>query len=173
MGRDFYLIAKILSLYGKDGFVKIASYSDFPERFFDLKFVFVDFFGEKRKIQVESVQKFKGSFVLKFQNFDSEKDSEFLLGKEVFVDSENLVKLPQDTYFIHDLIGARVFQGTVLLGTIIEVLSVPANDIYVIAGSDDEEILIPAVAAYIESFDKINKVLMLKQGIDFFGEYED
>lgn len=173
MGRDFYLIAKILSLHGKDGFVKIASYSDFPERFFDLKFVFVDFFGEKRKIRVESVLKLKDSFAVKFENFGNSKDCEFLLGKEVFVDSENLVKLPADTFFVHDLIGSRVFQGTVLLGTITDVLSVPANDIYVVAGKDNEEILIPAVAEYIESFDNVNKVMMLKQGIDFFGEYED
>lgn len=173
MGRDFYLIAKILSFHGKDGFVKIASYSDFPERFFDLKYVFVDFFGEKRKIRVENVKKFKNSFIVKFENFNDEKDCGFLLGKEVFVDSENLVKLPEWVYFIHDLIGSKVLQGTVLLGTITEVVSVPANDIYVVTSPENEEILIPAVADYIQSFDNVNKVLMLKQDIDFIGEYED
>jgi 16S rRNA processing protein RimM len=173
LGRDFYLIAKILSVYGKDGFVKITSYSDFPERFFDLKFVFVDFFGEKRKIRVENIHKLKNSFVMKLENFNTQKDCGFLVGKDVFVDSENLIKLPENTFFIHDLIGSRVFQGTVLLGTLSEVFSVPSNDVYVITGTDEKEILIPAAAAYIESFDSGNKILKLKQDIDFIGEYED
>lgn len=173
MGRDFYLIAKVVALYGNDGFVKIASFSDFPERFFDLKFVFIDFFGDKRKIRVELVKKLKDSFVVKLENFNNGKECELLVGKEIFVDSENLVKLPEYTFFIHDLIGSAVFQGDVLLGRISDVYSVPANDIYVVQGENGEELLIPAVAGYIQSFDKENKVLRLTQDIDFFGEYED
>jgi len=167
------LIAKIISVYGSNGFVKITSYSDFPERFFDLKFVFADFFGEKRKIRVEEVKKLKNFFVLKLENFNTEDDCGFLVGKELFVDDDNLVKLPVNTYFIHDLIGSSVFQGNLLLGIITDVLSAPANDLYVVNSPDGEEILIPAVAEYIEMFDKDNKKLMLKQDIDFIGEYED
>lgn len=173
MGSDFYLIGNILAPFGEDGSVKITSYSDFPERFFSMKFAFIDFFGQKKKINISNVKRYKNSIVIKFENFNNEVECRFLIGKDIFVDSENLFVLPENTYFIHDLIGSKVFQGEILLGNIKDVFSAPANDVYIIQDVNGEEILIPAVAEYIVSFDKENKVMKLKQGVDFIGEYED
>jgi 16S rRNA processing protein RimM len=170
---DYFLIAKIIQAFGKNGFVKISSYSDFPQRFFNLKNVYVDFEGDKKKFFVENVTRQKNFFALKFKNFDSDKDVEVLSGKEIFVDDENLVKLPNDFFFIHDLIGSKVFKNDEQIGEITDVINLPANDVYVIRDKEQKEILIPAVLEFIESFDPQKKVMILKPGSDFYEQDED
>ncbi len=168
---DYFLIAKIVSVVGKEGLVKINSFSDFPERFFRLEKVYIDFFDDMKEFFVEGVKKEKNSFFIKFRNFDSEYDSAVLVGKEIFVDSENAVKLPDDQFFIHDLIGSAVYRNGSLFGIIKDVLSYPANDVYVIE-SEGREILIPAAKDFIESFDADKKMLILKPGEDFYEDDE-
>ncbi len=170
--NEFFLIAKIISAYGKEGFVKILSYSDFPERFFNLKQVYIDFFDDKKEFLVEKILQQNDSFLLKFKNFDSASDVEILCGKELFVDKKNLIKLPENYYFIHDLIGSKVFRNNAELGIIKDVLSYPANDVYVIE-SLGKEILIPAALEFIESFDPERKILVLKPGDELYEDDED
>jgi 16S rRNA processing protein RimM len=170
---DFYLIATVTSVSGKKGAVKITSHSDYPERFFYLSKVYIDFFGEKKLFFVEKVKKQKDLFTLKFRNFDSEHDSAILVGKEIFVDNENLVRLPDNHYFIHDLIGSRVIKDDKELGVIKDVLQYPANDVYVIEDSMCKEILLPAIFRFIESFDKVKKILKLKPGEELYEDDEN
>ena len=169
---DFYLIATVTSVSGKNGAVKIISYSDYPERFFYLSKVYIDFFGEKKLFFVEKVKQNKNIFTLKFKNFDSEQDSEILVGKEIFVDEENLVRLPDNHFFIHDLIGSRVIKDDKELGVIKEVYQYPANDVYVIEDAVGKEILLPAILKFIEFFDNAKKILKLKSGEDLYEDDE-
>jgi len=157
---EFFLIAKIQSAFNKEGFVRILNYSDFPERFFNLQKVYVDFSGIKKEFYVEEVKKKKDFFTLKFKNFDNDNDVNVLLGKDIFIDEKDAVKLPADQYFIHDLIGSSVFRNNVLVGKIVEVLVLPANDVYVI-DAGNREILIPAVKEFIERFIPSEKKLIL------------
>ncbi len=165
---EYFLIAKIQSAYGKEGFVRIFSYSDFPERFYDLHKVYIDFFGDKKEFYIEKVEKRKDSFIIKFKNFSEENDLEVLIGKEIFVDEKGLVKLPSQQYFIHDIIDSLVFQNNTLIGKIKDVLSFPANDVYII-DSNGKEILIPAIKEFIEKFEISEKKLILKKDVDISG----
>ncbi len=157
---EFFLIAKIQSAFDKEGFVRIFSYSDFPERFFNLRKVYIDFSGIKKEFYVEEIEKKKDFFILKFKNFNNVNDIEVLLGKEIFVDENDLVKLPADHYFVHDLIGSSVFKNEILIGKISDVLQLPANDVYVV-DAEGKEILIPAVKEFIEKFVPSEKKLIL------------
>ncbi|MGE5400858.1 MAG: ribosome maturation factor RimM [Ignavibacteriales bacterium] len=170
---EYYLIAEIKAVYENDGFVYIIPYSDSPERYFQLKDVYIDIFGDKKKFSVEKVIRVKNLIAVKFRNFNSDKEVELLLGKRIFVDSEGLIKLPENTFFIHDLIESQVFRDGKLIGTLVDVLTLPANDVYVIRDTSDKELLIPAVSDYIESFDSNNKVLILKPGSELYLEEED
>jgi len=169
---DFFLIAKVVSVIGKEGFLKILSYSDFPERFYSVNKVFIDFFGEKKLFLVEKVtsRSRKSGILLKFKGFNTEKDAQVLVGKEIFVDKNNLVKLPEGYYFIHDLIGSEVFRNEKKFGVLKDVLVYPANDVYVIEDIGGNEVLIPAVKDYIEGYDPEKKILILKPGSQI---YED
>ncbi len=164
------MVARISSTADKKGFVKIYSYSDFPERFLSLKEVYIDFFDTKKKFFVEEVKELKGNFFIKFKNFNTDKDAKILLNREIFVEEINVVKLPEKVYFVHDLLGSKVYRNGKLFGKIKDVLPYPANDVYVIEDVNGEEILLPALSELIESFDSGNKVMVFKPGESF---YED
>jgi 16S rRNA processing protein RimM len=170
---EFFLIATIDSVFGKDGFVKIISHSDFPDRFYRLEQVYIDFWGEKKEFFVEKVLERKKFRALKFKNFDDERDVGVLIGKDVFVDEKNVIKLPEGTFFVHDLLGSRVYRNNREFGTLKDILRSPANDVYVIENMYGEEILIPAVRDYIEGFDSENKILIIKPGAQIYEDDEN
>jgi 16S rRNA processing protein RimM len=167
---EYYLIAKIASVDGDKGFVKLDSFSDVHDRFNKLKKVYIDFWGEKKILTVESVKEKKNKIYLKFLGFDNKISSEILIGKEIFVDTQNLHKLPKHHYYIHDLIGCEVVRNGKKFGEVTDVYNFKANDVYVIEKMNGEEILIPAIHEFIESIDISCKVLTLKPGEGF---YED
>ncbi|HSD65025.1 MAG TPA: ribosome maturation factor RimM [Ignavibacteriaceae bacterium] len=167
---EFFLIARVSSVSGTEGFVKILSYSDVPERFLSLHEVYIDFFDSKKKLLVEKVKQVKSNFYIKFTNFNSDKEVKPLLGKEIFVDEKNVIRLPENSYFIHDLLGSTVVRNNKYFGRIVDVLPYPANDVYVIENEDGEEILLPALSELIENFDAKKKMMVLKPGESF---YED
>jgi 16S rRNA processing protein RimM len=167
---EYFLIARITSVADSQGFVKIFSYSDFPERFFSLNEVYIDFFGSKKKFIVEKVKRLKKDFFIKFRNFNTESDTKVLLNKEIFVEEKDVVKLAENVFFVHDLLESRIFRNDKLFGKIVDVLSYPANDVYVIEDVNGGEILLPALSELIESFDPVRKIMILKPGESF---YED
>lgn len=171
--KEFYLVAKIVSAFGRDGFVKVSSFTDFPDHLLNLKKVYIDFFGDKKDFLVDDVKESNGSFLFKFKNFNNEKEIEILLNKEIFVDDKDLIKLPENSYFIHDLIGSRVLRNNVEIGKVKNVVSFPANDVYVVENEQGEEILIPAVHDFIEGFDPAEKLLKLKPGEKLHEDDED
>lgn len=170
---DYYLIAKIISTSGNEGFVNINLFTDFPEHLYNLKKVYIDFFNDKKEFLIERVEGSGNKYRIKFSNFTDSKDTEILIGKKVFISEDELVKLPEDHYFVHDIIGSIVLRNNVEIGTITEVLSMPANDVYIIKDKNSKEILIPAVHEYVESFDPVKKIMKLKPGEDLYENDED
>lgn len=170
---QFILIAKIVALHGSDGFVVIDSYSDYSERFYDLNTVFIEFFGNKKEFSVEEVDKIRGKFLLKFQDFYSAVDAKIFIGKKVFIDEKSSVELNADSYFIHDIVGSEVFYGKVLLGSVEDVMTLPANDVYVVICPDKRKVLIPAIKDYIKKIDPVKKRIDLVPGCDLLYDDEN
>lgn len=170
---EYYLIAKIVSASASEGFVNITLFTDFPEHLYKLDKVFIDFFDVKKEFRIEKVERIKSNFRIKFKNFDSVSDTEVLLGKEIYIEEKDLVKLPPDHFFIHDIIGSVVLRNNVEIGKVTEVLSLPANDVYLIEDNEGNELLIPAVKDYIEGFDPGKKILILKPGEELYDDDEN
>lgn len=170
---EYILIARIEQLYGKDGFVKLKLFSDFPDRFLNLKKVYIDFWGDKKKFFVEDVNDLKGKIIIKFKKFDSPRDSQVLIDREIYVDEKDAVSLPDNHYFVHDLIGSEVVAEKERIGTISEVIKGKANDVLVVLTDDKNEKLIPFVLNFIEKFDAAKKRLILNISKDFLEDDED
>ena len=58
-------------------------------------------------------------------------------------------QLPQGSIFIADLLGLPVYDGETPIGRLTDVMSTPANDVYVVKGEDGQEHLIPAVPEFV------------------------
>ncbi len=165
----YILIARIVAVYGRDGFLRLNSFSDFPDRFKKLKTVSVEFYASFKQLKVEKVKYDGQDILMKFEKFDTDKDVEVLVGKDVYIPESEIVNLPANTYFIHDLIGSRVIFKGVELGTIEDVMVLPANDVYVIR-KEGKEVLVPAVSEFIESFSAEEKLMLLSEN---FPGYDD
>ncbi|MBK7866059.1 MAG: 16S rRNA processing protein RimM [Ignavibacteriales bacterium] len=139
----YILVARIQAIYGKAGFLRLQSFSDFPDRFFKLKTVFVEFYGSFKQLKVEKVKYDGDTILLKFEKFEDEKGLEMLVGKDIYIEEKDAVKLPDNTYFVHDLIESSVFLNEKFLGVIKDVMLLPANDVYVVE-NEGKETLIPA-----------------------------
>jgi 16S rRNA processing protein RimM len=170
---SIFLIADIKSAYGSEGYVRINSYSDIPNRFSGLKQVQIDVFGDYRNFFVEEISSHKNNVILKFCNFNSAEEVNFLIGKKIYIQKGSSRELPNNFHFIHDLIGSKVFRNDKFFGYLIDVLNLPANDVYVIKDINGEEVLLPAVEDYIESFDDNEKKLILREGSEPFYDDED
>jgi len=171
--EDYFLIAEISSVFDENGFVKIKSFSDFPERFFLLDKVFINIFGDYREFIVEDVERLDNFFIIKFNNFNSDFDVEFLVGSSIFVNEKDAVRLDDDTFFIHDLIGCKVVFNEKFFGHVVDVLSLNSNDVYVLEDNNRIERLIPAISQFIELVNIAEKKITLKIDFDEFSDDEN
>jgi len=159
---EFFIVARISSIAGTKGFVKIELFTDFPERFYKLRKIFTDFFNDKKELKIQCVKKIKNSILLKFENFNSDKDVNILVGKDLFINEDELVRLPANQAYIHEIVGSIVLKNDVKIGTVADMIILKSNNVYVIEQNNGDELLIPAINDYVEKFDSIKKLLILK-----------
>ncbi len=147
---DYISAGKIVQAHGKDGWVKVVAYSRFPNRF-DL--VDVIYFDTPRGIEGKIItdSTISGNdILLKLKGVDNRESAKELVRQEILVDASDRIRLPDDIYFIDDLLGLNVSdtQGKPL-GVLTGVLEQGANEVYVIKG-DEREILIPAMGEFVK-----------------------
>ncbi|HAD20439.1 MAG: ribosome maturation factor RimM [Lachnospiraceae bacterium] len=150
---DLFQVGIITNTHGIAGEVKVFPTTDDPKRFKKLKEVILEPEKENRILHITGVKFVKNLVVLKFQEFASINDVQRLREKKLYVTRENAVKLKKNEYFIADLIGLKV-QSTDGrdLGTLTDVITTGANDVYVLQG-DGRELLVPAIRECIRAVD--------------------
>jgi len=155
---EYLQIGRISNTHGVRGEVKVIPLTDDPERFNELEWVFIDKKGSMQKHDVENVKFFKESVILKLSGINTMDEAETLKNCYVLVDRANAVKLPDDTYFICDLIGSSVYdENGKLLGTLEDIFKTGSNDVYVVKSKSGKEILIPALKSVVNGIDIENK----------------
>ena len=84
--------------------------------------------------------------ILKFKGLDDIDDVQRLRRGTLYVTRENAVRLKRNEYFIADLIGMRVEnEDGSELGTLQDVITTGANDVYDVRLADGRQLLIPAI----------------------------
>ena len=170
---EYFLIAKVEKVFGKDGYVRLESFSDYPKRFLNLKKVYFDFWGDKKAFHVEDVKDLNGKIVIKFNRFDTLRDCQVLIDREIYVDEKEKVTLPDNHFFVHDLIGSEVIVENETIGVVSDVMKSKANDVLIISNDSKKEKLIPFVLNFIEKFDAAKKKLILNISKDYLEDDED
>lgn len=153
-------IGRVVSAFGRRGEVKVLPLTDFPERFAETARVYVG--GEPAEtpsdeglaaFSVERSRPHKRAVLLKLSGVDSIGEAEKLCGKLLWVPKEEAWPLPEGHYWIHDVIGLRVFSTNGRpMGRVEEVIRTPANDVYVVRNGG-RETLIPAVKEAVQRID--------------------
>ncbi len=152
--EELFQVGIITSTHGVRGEVKVFPTTDDVKRFKRLKEVILDTGKEKINLEVEGVKFFKQMVILKFKGIDTLNDVEQYRQKSIYVTRANAVRLSKDEYFVADLIGLQVIdEENKDLGTLVDVMSTGANDVYVINLTDGRELLLPAIKQCILNVD--------------------
>ena len=129
---DNYLrVGVITTTHGVRGEVKVFPTTDDPNRYKELKMVFLDTGKEMLTLEIEGVKFFKQMVILKFKGFDNINDIEKYRGKDLLINREDAVVLEEGEYFIFDLIDSTVITDDGKeLGVLSEILTTAANEVF-------------------------------------------
>ncbi len=169
----YVTIGFIQSVLHDSPYLKVQLLTDFPDRFDQGNSVFIEFFDKNpKRFQIEESITNKHGILIKFLGFDTFDVCDILIGKYIYIPIEKVKSLPEGVYYFHDLIDSSVIIEDETVGIISDVLSLPANDVYVVKLTSGKELLIPALKEIIEDFDVAEKKLTMKVPKSYFN-YED
>lgn len=148
----------IVNTHGIHGEVKINPWCDMPEFLLDFDTYYID----NKPIRVISSRVHKSCVLSQLAGVNDVNAAMLLRNKVIFVD-KNEVALEDGQYFIADLIGLEVIDSetNTTIGKISDVLTLPANDVYVVSDSKSEY-MIPVVSEYVLDVDMVKKCVTVK-----------
>ncbi|MBR6472229.1 MAG: 16S rRNA processing protein RimM [Firmicutes bacterium] len=155
-------IAKIVNVTGIKGEVKLYNYSDYKERFEELNELIIS--GGRDgdiTLKIEKVRYQGEMVIIKFEGVNDRNQAEKLRDRDVCITEDDLRELPEDTYYLRDLIGMKVVDDGAYgeIGILKDVIQNSAQDIYVVSASGGREVLIPAVKDFIREIDAEARVI--------------
>lgn len=143
---DRLKVGVVTSVHGIKGEVKVFPTTDDSRRFKKLKQVYLDTGKELLSLEIEGVKFFKQMVILKFKGYENPDDVMKFRQKELWIDRKDAVRLSKDEYFIADLIDMEVCdEEGKLIGTLKDVISTGANDVYAVETPEGREVLFPAI----------------------------
>lgn len=155
-------IGQIVNTYGIKGFLKVVPYTDDITRFEDLKSIYIQTKNTLKTAIIEEVKYSKNLVLLKLKGIDDINQAEIYKNCYIKIDRKDAVELPEDSYFIVDLIGLNVYTDDGKeLGNIIDVYPTGANDIYVVKNEIGKQVLLPAIGDVIKNVDIENKKMIV------------
>ncbi len=163
--QKFITVGKLGKVRGVKGEIYVTPLTDFPERFVGQKEIFIDNRGQWIKFTIESAFLVSGRPVLKIKGIDNPEEAARLTNCNLAVTENQLVKLPEGTYFIFDLVGCRVFDARtgIFIGELVDVQQQPANDIYVIKKENGDEMVLAAIRQFVKDINIKEKKIIIDQ----------
>lgn len=142
--RRYLSVGYVSKPQGIKGEVKVEPLTDDMYRFDDLDEVFLKRGDRYIPVKVLGRKYIKNFVILKLEGFEDRNQAETLRGEYLWVSREQARPLPEDTYYIADIVGCCVETSDGrFLGRVTGVLHTGSNDVYVVR--DKEEVLIPAL----------------------------
>lgn len=158
---DYTKVGKIISSHGIKGEVKVYPLTDDLNRFDYLKTAYIG--EDKIQVEVERVKYHKNLAILKFKEYSDINQILSFKDYYIYVDEKGRVVLPENHFFIYDLVDCKVFDtNSELIGTLVDVLQGPSNDVYIIKDPEkNKEYLVPAVKEFIVDINILEKRIII------------
>jgi 16S rRNA processing protein RimM len=165
---SFITIARITRTRGNKGEVLVESFTDYPDRFDSLEEVWLEFEdGPPKRTKLDFTWEHKGRRILKFDGYDTIGAAQSLVGCFVQIPEGKAVRLPEGTYFDHDLIGCSIENSLgEPLGVVAHILRISGNNQLVVRNRS-KEFMIPAVGSICTqiSIEKKRIIVDLPEGL--------
>ena len=145
--KQYLEVGKVTNVHGLMGEVKVQPWADSPEFLCQFKTLYVD--EAHFPMTVQRARVHKNMVIIKFDGPTDVPSALSLRNAILYIDRSD-VDLPEGAFFLADIYGLEVQDAASgeVLGRIDDVLTLPANNVYVVKGGA-RELMIPAVPQFI------------------------
>ena len=145
--KQYLEVGKVTNVHGLMGEVKVQPWADSPEFLCQFKTLYVD--EAHFPMTVQRARVHKNMVIIKFDGPTDVPSALSLRNAVLYIDRSD-VSLPEGAFFLADIYGLEVRDAATgeVLGKIADVLTLPANNVYVVRGGA-RELMIPAVPQFI------------------------
>lgn len=150
----YMAVGMIIGPHGLRGELKVEVHSDNPARFDAGSRLWVG--DSLTEMEIITSRSHKNQILLTLSGIADRTAAEAARGEWLFIPNQDAAELEEDTYYVHDIVGAAVqTQDGRPLGMVKEVLFTDANEVYIVTPPDapDRELLLPAIADVILQVD--------------------
>jgi len=160
MKKDLFPIGRVVKPHGVKGKMKVEYFGDDLRRFVSYREIFI----EDEKGSLESYEILEASphpprLILRLKGVEKIEQTQPLIGKTILVEKEALPDLEEGEYYWADLLGMKVeTREGKRIGTVKEIFSTGAHDVYVVEGKRGE-ISLPAIGEVILDIDLAKKMM--------------
>lgn len=158
--EDLLTIGKITAVHGVKGTLKVVPLTYSLERFRQVGAAYVvSQKGTILKVSHKKIQFSKSHILMSFGEIQSADSAKEFVGGYLAVNEDQIIDLPEDTYFHFQLVGMNVVdENGVHLGVVSSILETSGHDVYEVIG-EKRKFFIPAVYDIVKDVD-IEKNIM-------------
>ena len=163
---NWFNVGKIVNTHGVRGELKIVSKTDFPEERYQVGNTLYLFLPKQKDpiaLVIKTHRNHKNFDLLTFEGYEDINQVEKFKEGLLKVPEDQLHDLEEGEYYLHEIVGCKVItnDGTEI-GTIKEVLSPGANDVWVVKGERGKEHLIPYIEDIVKDIDIENQLITIE-----------
>lgn len=164
-------VGKIVNTHGIKGEVRVQSQTENPKERYQVGSELVIEMNENEQIPVtvKSHRVHKNFDLLTFEDYPSINDVEKFKNKMLQIDEKLLPDLDEGVYYESEIVGATVFdEANNKVGTLKEILFLPANDVWVVERPNKKDLLLPFIESVILDVDTVKKEIIVHvlEGLD-------
>ena len=160
------LVGKINGFFGLQGWVKVFSYTSPRSNILNYSPWSIKSEDIFQEIDVIKGREQSKTIVAHIKGIDNREDSQKFIGKDVYIDKEQLPELKEGEYYWHELIGFKAInKNQENLGVVDYFVETGANDVLVVRGK--KEHWIPYIEPFLISIDSQNKEILVEWDKDF------
>jgi 16S rRNA processing protein RimM len=170
--KNYLEIARLTKPQGLRGALRAQILCDSPEILRKFEGFYLG--EEKSFIKVWLNEIRKGFVILTVEDIDNIVAAENLVGEILYIDREDY-QLPENTWFIRDLIGLEVVDADSgeIYGKVQEILQSAPKDVYVIKSEDGRQLLFPAIPEVLINVDITSGIIKIRPLEGLFDESKD
>lgn len=168
-GDEFLAVGVVSRAHGIRGEVSVQPLSEVESRFKAGSTLLLGPDGDRR-LEVATARKHGHRLLVKFEDVDDRDAAESLRGRVLLVRQEEAPPLPEDRYWVHEVVGIEVLtQDGRSLGKVREVLHNQANDVWLVEGGG-RDLLIPALRDVVVNVDPAERRAVIREVPGLLGD---
>ncbi|MBC2323679.1 ribosome maturation factor RimM [Listeria booriae] len=163
--EQMFNVGKIVNTHGLMGEVRVMSQTDFADERFvpgNELFLFAKNSKKPEKLVIKTHRKHKNFDLLTFEGIVGINNVERMKEGMLKVPESQLGDLEENEFYFHEIIGCEVYtEEGKLLGTISEILTPGANDVWVVQQKGEKDKLVPYIADVVTSVNIADKKITI------------